>query len=465
MQLQMKERCRKCGAVLELDGNAFICSYECTFCPDCASDSKGICSNCGGELVRRPRRAPISRHAMNDESVTWGGVRSWVIWAVSFAVWGFVSLAATGSIYESYRSMGRPMSFGGVLGPQLSQILTYAPLTPFAFALALRFPLQRENWAHRALLHLCFALVFSAAHSALRGVTPYASWNVQAGRYVSAIWDWRSHSFHIAWPIFHRLFFTSIVDDITGAYIPIVLVAHALSYYGRLRSREIHSAKLEMELTRSHLQALKSHLQPHFLFNTLHSISSLMHTDVTAADKMMTRLSDLLRMTLESEGIQVTTLNRELEFIASYLEIEKIRLEERLKVVVDVSPETLDARVPHLLLQPLVENAVKHGVSRLSSGGTIWITARRDGRELELHVKDNGRGLPGSADIPSKSGLGLRRTRERLVTLYGKEQSLDIRNSPDGGAEVCIRIPLRVEPDLSADEGILVRMTANRETA
>jgi two-component system, LytTR family, sensor kinase len=455
MQLQMKIRCGKCAAALEPDGYAHICSFECTFCSACASEFEGICPNCGGELLRRPRRLRAAAQDTGDEPVAWTGLRSWLIWAVSFGVWGFVALVASGSIYELYRAKD-PMTFRSVFALELSQILTYAPLTPFVFVLALRLPVQRENWARRGLLHLGFGVSFSIAHIILRGMTPYAYWDAPAGKFASAIWNSQTHSFHIAWPMFQRLFFSNVVDDITGTYLPIVLIAHALSYYGRFRDRDLHSAKLEMLLARTRLHTLKSHLQPHFLFNTMHSISALMLTDVKAADKMMTRLSDLLRMSLETDEIQTTTLRHELEFMSGYLEIEKIRLEERLNIVVDVPPEILDARVPHLTLQPLVENAVRHGVSRLSSGGTIWITARHNGRELELRVRDNGPGLAEAAGIPSKTGLGLRTTRERLMTLYGGEQSMDIKNSPSGGAEVCVRIPFRVDSNPSADEEILL---------
>jgi signal transduction histidine kinase len=366
-------------------------------------------------------------------------------------VWSAVALAATGSIYELYRTRSDAMSFGWVFALELSQILTYAPLTPFAFALALRFPVQRDNWPRRSLLHLGFGLVFSTLHSAMRGITPYAYWDAKAGRFASAIWNSQTHSFQIAWAALERLFLANVVDDITGTYVPIILVAHALSYYGRFRDRELHSTKLEMELARSHLQTLKTNLQPHFLFNTMHSISSLMHTNVKAADKMMTRLSDLLRMSLESDELQVTTLNRELEFVAAYLEIEKIRFEERLNVVVNVVPETLDAQVPNLLLQPLVENAVRHGVSRLSAGGTIWITACREGDELHLSIRDNGPGLGESVDKCARTGMGLRATHERLNTLYGAQQSVDIHNVPAGGVEVCIRVPFREEANLSSE--------------
>jgi two-component system LytT family sensor kinase len=246
--------------------------------------------------------------------------------------------------------------------------------------------------------------------------------------------------------------------------VPIVIVAHALSYYWRFRDRELQSAKLQMQLANSRLQTLKSHLQPHFLFNTMHSISALMFTDVRAADRMMARLSDLLRLSLENADVQTTRLSRELEFVAGYLEIEKIRFEERLTVVLDIAPETLDAQVPSLLLQPLVENAIRHGISRLSSGGNVWITAGQDGRNLYLRVRDNGPGLATPADTPSGAGLGVRTTLERLQTLYGDNQTFQMHPVPTGGVEVCVKIPFRVEPQrLGFEDEPIVGRTANAD--
>jgi two-component system, LytTR family, sensor kinase len=448
----MKTSCAKCGARLPADGQAYICSYECTFCSSCASESQGRCPNCTGELVLRPRRSAAVAGSENSEPKGAWGERPWLIWVVSFGVWTLVALAATGSIYELYRAQGYHMSFATVFASQLSQILTYAPLTPFAFALGIRFPIQRGNWARRSLLHLSFALAFSIAHIILRGMTPYAVWDPKVRGYTSAIWNSQAHMLAINWRAFKNLFLSNVVDDITGTYVPIVLIAHAVSYYRSFRDREVHSAKLQMQLAKSHLQALKSHLQPHFLFNTLHSISALMLTDVKAADRMMARLSDLLRMSLKTSGVQITSLSRELEFVAAYLEIEKVRFGDRLNVVLDIASETLDAQVPSLLLQPLVENAVLHGISRLSSAGNIWITASHDGGDLCLRVKDNGPGLVVGADAQSGTGLGLGATRERLQTLYGSAQTLEIQGASDGGFEVCVKIPFRIGPQFPMDE-------------
>jgi two-component sensor histidine kinase len=381
-----------------------------------------------------------------------GGIQSWLVWAASFGAWMLVVLAASVESYEWWRSRGSALSLGSILGLETSQILTYAPLTPLVFALATRFPIKKENWVRGALLHLSCSVAFSIAHVTLRGLTPFAAWDPKARGFVSGVWNSQAHIFEIKWHIFENLLLSNLVDDITGAYVPIVLVAQAFLYYRRLRDREVHSAKLEMQLAKSHLQTLKSHLRPHFLFNTMHSISALMLTDVNAADKMMSRLSDLLRMSFENNRIQITGLNRELEFVHGYLEIEKIRLGQRLNVVLDIAPETLDAHVPSLLLQPLVENAIRHGIAKLSSGGTIWIIASQDGRDLHLQVKDNGPGLAKLNDGPSRAGLGLRTTRERLQTLYGNKHSFEISSAAGGGVEVCVTIPFRDEPQLSKDD-------------
>lgn len=454
----MKLNCEGCQRGLPADSDAYVCSYECTYCADCASNGQFMCPHCGGELVRRPRRIALSETGGNDSDVP--GVRAWLVWALSFGVWMFIALGYTITIYQLYRSTGGAMSFLSVLHLQCSQVLTYVPLTPFAFALASRYPIQRINWAKRALLLLAGGLVFTVAQVALRGMTPYAFWDPRVRQWVSAIWDSQAHVFHIQWYMYGRLLISNVVDDVFTTYLPIVLVAHVVLYYQRLRQRELRTSQLQTQLAKAHLQALKSQLQPHFLFNTMHSISALMLTDVPAADRMMARLSDLLRMSLESEGTQVTTLSRELEFVNCYLEIEKIRFEERLNVIWDISPEVLDAQVPHLLLQPLVDNAVKHGISRLPSAGEIRIAGATRKGELHLEVTDNGPGFgkPGSMQ---HNGLGLRVTRERLESLYGEDQSMELLSLPEGGATVRICIPFRAQP---ADSKLGMPVTALQQT-
>ena len=463
MQLEMKTRCQRCAAPLDPSGPAQICSFGCTFCAPCGAELRNVCPNCSGELVRRPRRMAALDHVSAGGSPERIGLGSWQLWLASFAAWSAVSLIDSTSTYWAYKSSGSPMTAGHALGVAFSLDLTCAPLTPFVFVLAQRFVFKKDNWLRVGLLHIFCALMFAALHVALIAVSPYGHWDWQANKFTSIIWDSNTHSFHIVWRLLKRMLFTYVPSDLTSTYLPIVVIACAFSYYERLRDSALRSAKLEMELAKSHLQALKSHLQPHFLFNTLHSISSLMFTDVSAADKMMTRLSDLLRMNLENVGSQLTTLNRELEFVGGYLEIEKIRFEERLHVIVNVEPETLDAQVPSLMLQPVVENAVRHGISHISKGGTIWITARRDGAQLDLRVSDNGPGLTDCVSALPRPGLGLRATRERLSALYGKEQSLEVHNASGGGVEAHIRIPFRVDSSGALDSVIVSRMMEGEE--
>jgi two-component system LytT family sensor kinase len=443
----MKTNCEACGAALSPEADAYVCASDCTFCAACRLKQK-VCPRCGGELVRRPRRISAQPDQKPRPTRTLRPFSA-LVWGVSFAVWAFICVAATFTFWELYRSTEMPMPFVHTLGLELSQVLTYFPLTPFVFAFAIKYPVRRDNWKRRSLQYLAAGALFSLVHILLRGVTPFAIYDSKARDWTSAFWSSKTHSFSIQLLGLKRLYFNNLIDDITGVFVPIVLVAHAISYYFKFQDRELRASQLEAQLAKSHLQSLKSQLQPHFLFNTMHSISALMLTDVRAADRMITRLADLLRMNLESAGTQITTLNRELEFVNCYLEIEQVRFEERLTLNFDIAPETLDAHVPLLLLQPLVDNAVKHGISRMTSGGSIRISSRIEGEDLKLEVKDNGPGF-GNQSSDRGCGLGLRVTRERLETLYGENQSIELISPPEGGVAVLVTIPFEVAPEKTA---------------
>jgi two-component sensor histidine kinase len=378
--------------------------------------------------------------------------RRWrLIWAMSFAVWIVLGFIATGSVVELYRGEGSRIGFKEAVAMEFSQLLPFAPLTPLVFVLVARYPIRRRNWLRRSLLYTAGGIVFTAGHVLMRGFTPYGVYDPKIHGWRSAFWDYKTHALDVQWHVLGSMFFVNAFDDITGTYLPIVLVAYVASYYSRLKDRDRRAAELETQLAKANLQALKSQLQPHFLFNTMHSISGLMFTDVRAADTMMSRLSDLLRMSLEDGSDQITTLNRELEFANGYLEIEKVRFGDRMSVNLDISPETLDAQVPHLLLQPLVENAVQHGIAKLSSKGAVSISSRQNGESLWLTIWDNGPGYDGGDGLQSNTGVGISASQERLRTLYGADQSLTFRIPPNGGTEVTIRIPFRLS--ISAEHG------------
>ncbi len=444
MYLTMKAACERCGRLLPADAEAFICSYECTFCPSCLADLRGVCGNCGGELSRRPpRRISISAPPQPAAAVPLR-TSGRMVWALSFGVWGVLTLFASIWIYQYDRSVGSAMHFWQEIPLELSDVFSYALLTPFVIALALRHPLKKSQWLRPSLVLFGGGVLFMLGHVVLRAVS-YPVWDPGAHGFVS-IWNTQAHPMRIRWYLVERLLMIDWFNDIAWTYAPIVVVAYTVSYYQKFREREQRTSQLEVQLAKAHLQSLKSQLQPHFLFNTMHSISALMLTDVRAADKMMSRLSDLLRLSLENGALQMTTLSRELEFVGGYLEIEKVRFEDRLEIHLDIAPETLDAEVPHLLLQPLVENAVRHGIAKRSSCGELRIRSRQDNGHLLLDITDNGPGFGESDGSGPKSGLGLRASRERLATLYGDNQSLSIRTLPEGGAEVFVRIPFRVEP-------------------
>jgi two-component system, LytTR family, sensor kinase len=444
----MKTACEGCGSALPPDCEAYNCSFECTFCPQCYSSKQKTCPNCGGELVRRPRRATTHPETTARPFASAREMpRIWLVFAISFGVWLFVALAATLTIWQLYRSTEVTMKFSTTFWVELSQILTYAPLTPFVYTLATLFPIRRNNWKQRAMVYLAAGMLFCICHIALRSLSPYAIYQPKTRDWTSAVWDSHTHHLSVQWDSLRRLFWNNIVDDITGTFVPIVLIAHALSYYRKFRDRELRATQLESQLVKAHLQSLKSQLQPHFLFNTMHSISALMLTDVPAADRMITRLADLLRMNLESAGTQITTLHRELEFVNCYLEIERVRFEERLTVVYAIAPETLDAQVPLLLLQPLIDNAVKHGISHMTSGGEVRISSLISNGDLKLEVRDNGPGFSMTGSKDRGCGLGLKVTRQRLEKLYGENQSLELASHPEGGVSVAVTIPLSVWQD------------------
>ena len=371
--------------------------------------------------------------------------RPWVIWAASFGIWIFIAFASSFSMYAFDRSLARPVPFRDELILPLINDLVYALLTPFVFLNGLRFPIWESNWKRRLLAFLALAFAFAVVHVILRG-SVYPVWDPRIKGYSYPFRDPYTHAFAIQWILYKRLFFYNVVDDIVSICLPVVLIGHVVNYWQSFRERELRTSQLKTELAKAHLQALKDRLQPHFLFNTLHSISSLMLTDVGRADRMMTRLSDLLRMSLNDGGMQITTVKSEIEFVAAYLEIEKMRFEDRLKVVFDVSPDTLEAQIPHLLLQPLVENALRHGISRSAGGGEIQIRIKAEDTRLNVRVMDNGAGPVKEQGEPSGPGVGLQTTRGRLKSLYGGEQTLETFIPPGGGFEVHIRLPLRMEP-------------------
>ena len=223
------------------------------------------------------------------------------------------------------------------------------------------------------------------------------------------------------------------------AYGALVVLGQASRYFALYKTRQVHASALEARLAKTHLQLLRMQLQPHFLFNTLNTVAELVHTDPDTADQMITRLGRLLRLSLDHAGHQVVPLRQEIDFLRMYVEIEQVRFQDRLQIVWDLAPDTLDAAVPTLLWHPVLENAIRHGVTPLAGLGRIVIASRRNGEALVLEIRDNGKGLP--AGGIAREGVGLRNIRERVDQLYGARAHFTLEPALGGGTVATLRLP------------------------
>ena len=345
--------------------------------------------------------------------------------ALVFGAWTFFGLilAQQGHVQSELR--GEPLPLATFLRFALLDSCLWALATLAIFGLARRFPLERGQMHRSIPVHL----VGAVGHSLLRMAIMF-----ELGRRVEWIPE-RSFE-RLFWGGFHQylLFYTFLLG-----------IAHARFYYGRYRERERAAERLATGLAEARLHALKMQMQPHFLFNTLNAISALIPADAKPARRMVARLGDLLRIALEQEETQEVTLHEELAFLQPYLEIEQARLEDRLTVTMQIAPETLDAYVPHLILQPLVENAIRHGVAPRIEPGRVEIsaTAGTDDRFVHLEVRDDGPGLDRNSPVTTRKGVGLTNVQSRLEQLYGGEQRFELESHPDGGVSVRISLPFR----------------------
>jgi len=359
--------------------------------------------------------------------------KTWVRLLLIWGTWAVVAFFFASQVYTVYYNDANPISFRRAFLVQGLMCVLWALATPLVLWLARRIRIERNNWRRSALLHV----VLSVAISVPMITIDYLIYMIQIGS-GGNLTMLRTFKF-----VFYNL------DRSLLIYWLLVLISHAFNYYNSYRKGELKASQLRTQLVQAQLEALKMQLHPHFLFNTLHSISALLNQDVEAARRMISRLGDFLRLTLENAGTQEVTVQQELEFLNGYLEIERIRFQDRLTTSVTVDPEVLDQRVPNLILQPIVENAMRHAISN-SNGGRIEIIVSPRNGMLRIEVKDNGPGLRLVRSGPdrSKTGLGLANTKARLERLYGSAHSLDLANEPTGGLVVTMEVPRSSEPSL-----------------
>ena len=359
--------------------------------------------------------------------------KTWVRLLLIWGTWALVAFFFASQVYTVYYNDANPISFRRAFLVQGLMCLLWALATPLVLWLARRIRIERNNWRRSALLHIVLSLAISVPMITI----DYLIYMIQIGS-GGNLTMLRTFKF-----VFYNL------DRSLLIYWLLVLISHAFNYYNSYRKGELKASQLRTQLVQAQLEALKMQLHPHFLFNTLHSISALLNQDVEAARRMISRLGDFLRLTLENAGTQEVTVQQELEFLNGYLEIERIRFQDRLTTSVTVDPEVLDQRVPNLILQPIVENAMRHAISN-SNGGRIEIIVTPRNGMLRIEVKDNGPGLRLVRSGPdrSKTGLGLANTKARLERLYGSAHSLDLANEPTGGLVVTMEVPRSSEPSL-----------------
>jgi signal transduction histidine kinase len=310
--------------------------------------------------------------------------------------------------------------------------LFWAALFPLIVLSARRLPVSRTTARRMVPLQFVIGLAVALVHYTVTlwfmGVIGHATW-ATAG--------------HTFLPHFLTGLRMQLPSHLVG-YVIVLGVALGLEYYRKYRERELAASQLAAQLSQARLQALRMQLNPHFLFNAMNSIAMLVRrNDNNRAVRMLAGLSDLLRYVLEETRADEVPLREELQFIERYLEIERVRFQDRLRVSTDVADEALDALVPNLLLQPLVENALRHGIARKVNPGTIEIAARRLGDRLILQVRDDG---PGVTEPARAGGVGVANTRRRLEQAYGNEHSFELRTGPQGGASATVSLPFRTMP-------------------
>jgi two-component system LytT family sensor kinase len=347
-------------------------------------------------------------------------VRQRLLWGAGiFLVWTVLALIFVPQQYLRNQGAPIPLTWTQSTLSQLLTFWTWALLTPAVIWFGRRFPVDSRHTARHLLLYFAGAFAFAQAHMVLLTISQMLLGFAMSGRFRS-------------FPSMERLWVSYGAMNVLIC-LGILAASQALIYYRRYQERELHLAQTQ-------LQALRTQLHPHFLFNTLNATAELIYRDTAAAERTITQLSELLRTTLNRVNVEEVPLQEELEFMRNYVAIQQTLLQERLSVVWEVAEDVLDAAVPGMLLQPLVENAIRHGIGPRVSGGTIWIRAAGRAEQLRLEVHDDGIGTTPPA---RSAGIGLSNTRARLSHLYGDRFSLQLSPRDGGGTVATVTIPLR----------------------
>jgi len=360
-------------------------------------------------------------------------------WCLIFAGWTLAALFYMSHALFSNSYRRQPLVWWRVLTWDLVFCYLWFLLTPIVLRLCRRFSFERGHILKSLSSHLFAGIVLSLFHLLI-----YSLLDPILPRFSNPDLVPRT-SFYEKF----KFFVTAYLHLCLISYWLLLTVNYLVRYYRAYQERALRASQLEASLAVAKLETLKSQLHPHFLFNTLNAIVVLVRKNRNKeAEDMLTGLSELLRHSLENIGVQEVSLRHEIDFLKIYFEIEQVRFKDRLQVRLEIEPETLKASVPNLILQPLVENAIRHGVGKQRDAGLVEITAERQNGSLIVRVRDNGPGLSEGWTVNDGGfGIGIANTRARLRQLYGDAQTFDIRNSESGGAVVVLKIPFRARED------------------
>lgn len=354
-------------------------------------------------------------------------------WGAGLLAWTILALLSVSQTAVWQTVDGRAIDWPWLVTNRFADWYSCAAFTPLLFWLARRSPLGPGRWwpslpVHLVVVALCSLLKFMLQRAVVVDLFGYDQF-----------------------PTLERMLVGGFIME-NVAFWCVVGVIHAIEFHERVRERELLTSRLSARLSSAQLEALAARLHPHFLFNTLQAISTLVYRDPAAADTMLRHLSSLLRRTLQRDPGHEVPLTSELAMLDEYLAIQQVRFGERLTIDRDVDPEGGKGLVPHFVLQPLVENAIEHGIARRAGAGRIAIAARREDGRLLLRVTDDGPGLNVSAT--PREGTGLGATRLRLRELYGDAAGLTLTSAPGGGVEARLDLPYHEQPVVVADAGV-----------
>lgn len=337
---------------------------------------------------------------------------------VYFSAWTAIGVFFATQTYIGAWYSDRPLSWSQAFAVALVAWYLRALLAPGVFWMAHRFRISSEIWFRNTLVHAAGSITFAIIEQMLFNVFIFHVRSIPR-RSLSSI------ELH--------------VNLLT--YWALLGVALLIDYYRRNRQHELAASRLNAELATAKLDLLRAQLRPHFLFNALNGISELMYEDVEQADVMLGHLSDMLRSSLEHTEKREVRLSEEIEFLRRYLEIQRMRFQDRLEFQISTPPDLLSCWVPYLILQPLVENAILHGIASSPSPGRVVVHVIAQDEKMRIEIRDNGPGLPLNT---MKEGLGMQNTRLRLLHTYGTSSNLYLANGPEGGAQVTVELPIRL---------------------